>query len=274
MPDNFAALNNLGVQYRGARNFAKAESLYARALASDSARNVGHTGIIDVLARTGRLKDADKAAARAERLFPRGAVGFASNRVTIAWAAGELDSAARLAERLPAIAGRSAGQRGIAANSQANVAQARGKLRAARQFREAQLAALLEANTRNAYLGTELGEAFRDVWFVNDQVRAQRRIDAALATVPLASIDPVNRPHVPLVRAYAFAGNVGAAKGALADFDRSRQGISLSLDATQRALMQADIAMAEKRYAAAAAGYRDAERPPNIWARWPDLARA
>jgi len=273
-PDNFVAINNLGVIYRGIREFARSESLYIRALALDTLRNVAHSGIIDVLASTGRLHEADQAAARAERIFARNATVFGANRSQIAWQAGQLDSAAKLAERLPAMAGRSATQRNTAANVQANIAAARGQVRSAAQFRKTQQEALTESGSIAARLGSELGEAFRDVWFRNDAAGAARRIDASLAAAPLGSLDPVNRPHVALVRAQAFAGRIDAAKATLADFEKTRTGVRLVADPYQRAAMTADIAMAEKRYDAAAAGYRAAMTPNAPWGRLPDLARA
>ncbi|MFI5244730.1 MAG: protein kinase, partial [Gemmatimonadales bacterium] len=247
-PEEVAALNNLGLLYLSEGNFAKAEPLYRRALAADSTINVVHAGLVTDLAGSGRLADADKEAAKAERLFPRGATDFGSRRVGIAWAAGQMDSAARLAERLPALAGRSATQRSIAASTQANVALARGKLGAAEKLREAQDSALTESGARAAHLGIGLSRAFQEVWFQNDRASAAHRTEAALAATPLASLDPVNRPHVALVRAQAFAGKVDAAKATLADFEGTRRGISLTADATQRAQMTADIAMAERRY--------------------------
>jgi tetratricopeptide (TPR) repeat protein len=273
-PENFTALNNLGLDYRNERNFAKAEPLYRRALAVDSTRNTAQSGMVVGLASAGHLDDADKAAAKAERLFPRGATNFANARVNIAWAAGQIDSASRLADRMPAIAGRSTGQRATAANARAQVALARGKLRLADQLREAQDTALAESGALAAHLGIGLGRAFQDVWFRNDRVNAGRRTDAALAATSLASLDPVNRPHVALVRALAFAGRVDAARAALADFEATRRGITLAADKAQRAQMTGDIAMAERRYDAAAAAYREAAPPVTPWARLPDLARA
>jgi tetratricopeptide (TPR) repeat protein len=77
-----------------------------------------------------------------------------------------------------------------------------------------------------------------------------------------------------LVRAQAFSGRVDAAKETLADFERSRRGLTLKADATQRAQMTADIAMAEKRYDVAVANYRVASPPNQPWQRLADLARA
>src|SRR6185436_5978413 len=72
-PDNFTALNNLALIYRGERNFAKAEPLYRRAIAADSTRTPSQSGLVVVLAGAARLDEADKVAGNAERLFPRGA---------------------------------------------------------------------------------------------------------------------------------------------------------------------------------------------------------
>ena len=273
-PDNFAALNNLGVMHLQARDFAKAEPLLRRALASDSMRSVIYIQLVIAAAGTGRLDDADKLAARAERLFPRGATPLAGQRVGIAWAAGQLDSAVRLAERLPALAGRSPTMRAAAAVTQARVLATRGKVSAGEQLMDTQATALTESGSRSASLDASLGHAFRDAWFRNDRVGAARRTEAALAATPIASLDPGDRPHVALVRAQAFAGKVDAAKATLADFDRTRRDLTLTLDPVWRAQMIADIAMAEQRYAAAAAAYREAPRPDRPWERLPDLARA
>jgi tetratricopeptide (TPR) repeat protein len=77
-----------------------------------------------------------------------------------------------------------------------------------------------------------------------------------------------------LVRALAFVGRVDAAKAALADFEETRRNLTLNLDKVQRAQMTGDIAMAEKRYDAAAASYRQASPSATPWDRLPDLARA
>jgi len=273
-PDNFAALNNLGAMHTEARDFAKAEPLFRKAMALDSTRNVIHTALIAVTALAGRFEEADKVAAKAEQLFPRGATPVAVQRVGIAWAAGQLDSAARLAERLPALAGRSPTMRAAAAVAQATVLAARGKVSAGEQLRDTQATALTEAGSRSASLDASLGHAFRDAWFRNDRVGAARRTEAALAATPIASLDPGDRPHVALVRAQAFAGKVDAAKATLADFDRTRRDLTLMSDPFQRAQMTADIAIAEKRYDAAAVAYREAHRPDRPWERLPDLARA
>jgi tetratricopeptide (TPR) repeat protein len=273
-PDNYVALNNLGVDYRVMRQFAKAESLYVRALALDTLRNTAHSGIVTVLAHQGRLREADAAAVRAERIFVRNPTAFAANRAHIAWQAGQLDSADRLAGRLTALAGRSAQQRGTANGVQANIAFARGRIREGTERRREQQQALAEFGAPAARLGNELAEAYRDVWLRNDIASATRRVDAALVATPLAPLDPINRPHVQLARAQASVGRVDAAKATLADFDRSRQGLKLRGGAQQRAQISADIAMAEKRYDAAIAGYRAAVPEELSWARLPDLARA
>ena len=273
-PDNFAALNNLGVIHLQAMDLAKAEPLLRRAMAVDSTRSVIHLALVHTAAASGRLEEADKLAAKAEAQFPRGATPLAVQRMEIAWAAGQLDSAARLAERLPALAGRSPTMRAAGAVAQATVMAARGKVGMGEQLMDAQAAALTESGSRSATLAAGLGRSFRDVWFRNDRAAAARRADVALATTPLASLDPADRPHVAAVRALAFAGKVDAAKAVLADFDRTRRDLTLLLDPYQRAQMSADIAMAEQRYDAAAAAYRDAPRPERPWERLPDLARA
>jgi tetratricopeptide (TPR) repeat protein len=273
-PDNFTALNNLALIYRNERNFAKAEPLYRRAIAVDSLRNTSQGGLMAVLAGAGRLGEADQVAAHAERLFPRGPTPFASARVEIAWASGQLDSATVLAERLPLLAGRSARQRAFAAQTRSRVALARGKLGMARQLRGTMDSAFMETGSRATHLAISLGNAFDDVWLRNDRAAATRAIDAALAATPTASLDPVNRPHVDLVRALATVGRVDAAKAVLADFEETRRNTTLITDKTQRAQMTGDIAMAEKRYDAAAASYREAARPLAPWERLPDLARA
>jgi tetratricopeptide (TPR) repeat protein len=273
-PKNFAALNNLGVIQSALRNFEQAEVAFRRAVAADSMRNTSRSGVITVLGGTGRFKEADEAAAHAERILPRSATQFANQRVAFTWASGQTDSAVRLAARLTSIAGGSALNRAPATATQAGIATARGQLATAGKFRDAQRAALREAGSNSAQLATALGEVFQDVWFRNDRAAAGRQIDAALAATPLESLDPVNRPHVALVRAQAFAGRIDAAKATLADFERTRRGISLWVDPFQRAQMAGDIAMAEKRYEAAATAYRAATPTNAPWARLSDLARA
>jgi tetratricopeptide (TPR) repeat protein len=273
-PDNFTALNNLAVLYVQERNFAKAEPLYRRARVVDSTRITAYQGIVTILGRTGRTAEAMKYSADGERRFPRAAEGFGANEVGIAWASGQLDSAARLAGRLPVLAGRSAGQRAAAEGTRLAVALARGQLRTADQLRDVQDSAAAVSGAPAVHLNIGLARAFTSVWLRNDRVGAGRQIDATLAASPMASLDVANRPYATLVRALAFDGRVDAAKAALADFDKTRRNMTLLSDATQRAQMVGDIAMAEQQYDAAAAAFRDAAPPPAPWARLPDLARA
>jgi tetratricopeptide (TPR) repeat protein len=151
---------------------------------------------------------------------------------------------------------------------------ARGQLHAADRFRDMEDSAAVLSGAPAAHLTIGLGRAFTSVWFRNDRASAARQVDATLAASPVASLDAANRPYPALVRALAFAGRVDAAKSALAEFDKTRRGMTLLADAPQRAQMAGDIAMAERRYDAAAAAYREAAPPNTPWSRLPDLARA
>ena len=273
-PDNFTALNNLAFAYVNQRNFAKAEQLYQRAIAVDSTRFTAYAGILFVLAGERRDAEAMKQATEGERRFPRSAELLGDREVRIAWASRELDSATRLAERLPALAGRNATFRAVAEGTRADVAISRGQLRAADRFEDAEDSAAAVAGTPAAHLEIGLARAFTKAWFRNDRAGAGRQIDATLAASPVGSLDAANRPYALLVRALAFAGRVDAAKAALADFDKTRRNMTLQADATDRAQMGGDIAMAERRYDAAAAAYRESAPPDVPWAGLPDLARA
>jgi tetratricopeptide (TPR) repeat protein len=273
-PDNYTALNNLALLYRNERNFAKSEPLYRRAVAVDSTRITAYSGVNLILASTGRTAEAMKHAAEGEGRFPRSAQNFGAAEVNIAWASGQLDSAARLAERLPALAGRNATQRAAAEGIRANVATARGQLHTADRLREVQDSAAGASGAPAAHLNIGLARAFTSVWFLNDHASSGRQLDATLAASPVGSLDAANRPYAALVRALAFAGRVDAAKAALGEFDKTRRTMTLVADAPQRAQMVGDIAMSERRYDAAAAAYREAAPAFTPWARLPDLARA
>jgi tetratricopeptide (TPR) repeat protein len=149
-----------------------------------------------------------------------------------------------------------------------------GRLRAADQAITAMDEARTQSGSARGGLVARLDRAFTAAWLRNDRAAAGHEIDAALARTPLSSLPPANRPHLELVRAQSYAGRIDAAKAVLADFDRTRANLRLHYDSVNRAQMVGDIALAEKRYDAAATAYRSATASDWTWWLLPDAARA
>jgi pentatricopeptide repeat protein len=106
-----------------------------------------------------------------------------------------------------------------------------------------------------AYVQGALDIAEIDLRFRNQAAAGLRRVDTALKRYPLASLSPLDRPYVPLIRYYARAGRVDEATRLLGEYERTLpQGIRRG--DPDRLGAEADLALARGRIADAIARYQ------------------
>jgi tRNA A-37 threonylcarbamoyl transferase component Bud32/tetratricopeptide (TPR) repeat protein len=207
------------------------------------------------------------------RRFPR-AQGGQFQLVTWAWASGNADSTRRMIDTAIRFVGNDAAGRGGAFLALASVELATGHLRTAATVRNQAMQEDQRLGLPAAQLTEGLDLAFTTAWFRNDRATAQRQLDAALRTAPLSSLPSADRPYINLARAQAIAGQVDQVRSTLADFDRTRRESAAMLDARNRAEIAGYVALAEKKYAAAAASFKEADKAGCANCVWPWIAYA
>ena len=281
-PDDFAALNNLGLLYHFRGEPAKALPLYERAFNAEPSSTVffnlveAHHDLGDTAAR-------DSVLAAWDATF-RTDMGPSVMRTFIMASTGRYDSAAARIERLRTDNAESQITRRNAPRMLASLARVQGRLREA--HRHAILAARAEYGSLPldsvAAAVTAFERASDDILLLEQPARGVERMRALLAGSALERLDPLDRPYLDAASLYARAGRADLARRAL----EARTGAlvvdsalgTVSVDREEynyRKVIEGQIAAAEGRYDQALAilaesGDTSVQRP---WAL-PDIGRA
>ncbi len=101
------------------------------------------------------------------------------------------------------------------------------------------------AGRSNPAIDDSIALAFRDAWFLEDQARAAKRLDSAVAHLPLKSLPIVDRPYLALATAYAAAGRADRARAALHDFETEADTTLRRFRASDVEAVLGEIAIAE-----------------------------
>ena len=255
-PTNVAALNNLAVQMRNRREFARAEELAKRAIAQQSASVFFNNAVWSQLAQ-GKLDDAEQTMQAYRAALPRNpflalaTFMFHASRDEFDVGRKVLDSLRQARVNEPAVIQNTDFWLGV-------VHAREGQLREAIRWRKSGTDAQIAIGVRVGHLQKMIDEAYVDAWFRGDTARARATLDRALVAFPLDSLEPIERPFDQLVELYSMVGAVGKAKETLAAFDRRRTDAGLLEDEESRHAMLGHIALAEKRYDDAVRDYRAA----------------
>ena len=245
-----------------------------RAVVQPSVAAQAFTNLAGVQFAAGETAAAEQTLSRARDRFPNNP-GVTLSSASLIAARGAYDTAATLLEQLIRERPSDLPTRAMASFGLAALARTRGRLSEAIRRDSEGFAAQRARGIAAAPLDASLDTAFDDVWFRGDSARALRVIDAALAAHPIDSLAPVERPYLQLVTVFALAGRVDRAKSMLAGFDRSRASVASFTDPFTRPRMEAQIAIAEGRYADA---IRSLEQMQGRYAcklcTIPDIARA
>ncbi|MGH7516918.1 MAG: protein kinase domain-containing protein [Gemmatimonadales bacterium] len=280
-PDDFGALNNLGLLYHFKGEPARALPLYRRAQNAQPS-STGFSNLVEVLYDLGDSTAGDSVLRAWKATFPED-IGISVYRAFIAGSRGRYDSAATLVERLRTGNAESRMVRLNAARILAELARVRGRLREA--HRQAVVAEREEHPELPADSVAEAVTAFErasdEILLLEQPERGVERLRAVLQGRALDRVDPLDRPYLVTAYLYARAGRADLARHALAARTSALE-IDSALGALTpdrneynfRRIIEGGAAAAEGRYDVALAHFAESgdtsrQRP---WAL-PDIGR-
>ncbi len=258
-PDDVWALNNLAVLYVNVRDYERAEQLLDRAVALDSAGALYYGNLITAQVGQGEF---DVAQATLERFLEQ-----APEHPNAAQAASSLASARfdyTSAERLT-LAFREAQRASefwqlATALGLAQIDEVQGRLAAAEGHVETAMGLAEAQGQPGLYLGSAVRVAIYDGVLRGEPAAAVRRVEAALARHPLTSIEPLERPYVPLALFYALTEMPDRARAMLAQYDEIVAPHIKTSNDVEPGIALAAVALAEGRAEDAIADLRRADR--------------
>ena len=215
-PTDMRGLNNLASVYMDLREYARAESLYHRAIESDSSVGLLFNHLATVQLNGGRYAEAERTLAERARRFPP-QQDDAIIEIALQMQRGELDSAQLGAQRLLLDAGTDAGSRLEPLKMLGTFALIRGHLAESDREFDAVEAMQSGVGSGGGYLEAAVALAFSDIWYRHERARGLARLDSAVARYPLATLPPLDRNYATLAYVYALGGRPARARELLAD---------------------------------------------------------
>lgn len=199
---NVAALNNLSIEYRGRREFAKAEALNRRAVALDSTTSVVYLNLILNQFSQGKLDAAAATVAAAARNLPRNPA-TANYRFRLEFYRGRYDSARAIYDSLAAARPNDAATRRDVAFALANLTRLRGQITEAKRHQAEARRYAVQLGNPGAAFAALIDPLEWDVRYDNNEEAALRELERVLA---LPEHRNRRRPSDRLIGIYAEAG--------------------------------------------------------------------
>lgn len=215
-PTDSEALNNLGVLYFQLRDFARAEELMHRALATDSSVAVTWGNLVINQIAQGKFDEAESTVAMMRAKVPEHPATY-FNASSLASSRGDYATAERHLQELREARRVSLSMRATTAGGLATVARVQGRLAEAERYARDALAADEQRGLPSEVLGNVINLAWLEVWFRGNPERGLATIEAALERYPLDALDPLDRPYLGLARIYAWAGAPASARKLMAE---------------------------------------------------------
>jgi tetratricopeptide (TPR) repeat protein len=271
-PQDHTALNNLAVQYTELREFEKAEELFARAVAADSAV-VTLGNLAEIRANLGRFEQASGDLRAMGDLFPES--------VSPEWYSAHVAATQGLftdaIDYMTAGVAKNPGSftsRSIANADLAVFAASRGELARAASYLEEARDVNAERGVAFNYLVNTVQAAWVEAAVVNDPAAALSLVETALERFPLASLDPLDRPYLQLAELHAYVGNVESARSMMDGFEVAVPAELRPRYESAALRARAAIALTELRPEEAVRLYRESDTGYCILCALPGLARA
>jgi eukaryotic-like serine/threonine-protein kinase len=215
-PNDMRGLNNLGSVYMDLRDFARAESLFHRAVESDSSVALLYNHVATAQLNGGHYDAADRTLAELARRFPlqQDAEIIAA---TVKMMRGDFDGTRVSTQRMLSKAGTDAGRRIEPFKMLGTLALISGELR--ESDRDFDSVEVLQASvgSGSGYLEAAVALALTDIWYRHESTRGLALLDSAVARYPLESLEPLDRNYATLAYAYALGGRPARARELLAD---------------------------------------------------------
>ena len=245
-PEHPWVLNNIANRYNQLCDLESSEHYLQRAIRADSTSPVSYINLVIRQYDLGMRGDAGATLDVYASRFPE-SPRIGQMRALFASHEGEYGDAVEHVEDLRMREARSPFWPHYTSLLRAGVAAVQGHLaEAERHFRNA-FAASEEQGLDHEALSTVLDMAYLRALTAGDGAGAVRMADSALSRVPLAELDPLDRPYLNAVRVYARAGRPERAADVLSDYESLDLGGSY--DGAERDLhwMRGEIALSEGR---------------------------
>jgi len=250
-PHEVRALNNLALVHQDRRQYAAAESLFARAAAADSTIANLYFGIHGTQLLQGKFTEARRTLDLIARRFPGdpvlGTVEIQDASARQNWAAAER----RAVEKIAAARGDTL-QLIDPYEALAAILMTEGRLAEGERRWRTHRTLSAAAGSHGRLLFGVVRRGYLELRYRNDTARAVALVDSALQQLPLDSVLPGDRPYDELARFYAAAGRLDQARELLAGADSNDRALGRRLRADRR-WTRGVIALAERRTAQAEA---------------------
>jgi serine/threonine-protein kinase len=215
-PDDFGALNNLGLLYHFRGEPAKALPLYRKANAAQPS-STGFVNLVEVFTDLGDSTSADSVLQAWAAMYPED-VGMSFYRALLSASRGRYDTAVTQLERLRGEHAESRMVRLNATRILANLARLRGHLKQAQ--REEVVAARIEhpelPADSVATVVTELERAANEILLLDAPGKGVARLTRVIESGVLDRVDPLDRPYLDSAYLFARGGRADLARRMLA----------------------------------------------------------
>jgi tetratricopeptide (TPR) repeat protein len=251
-PTQYAALNNLALIYADRRNFAGAEQLLRRSIASNPTALTAYGNLFTYQAEEGKLAAMDSTFAAQLKVSgnnPRVAIA----RANILFSRQKHDSSRFVADSISKANPNDELLATQAMGIRSYTDMVHGKLNESLRL-ISQVAAYSAAHGSPVALlaAASLDSAIVEALFRESKTKALALIEAGLRRTPLSSLPPLERPYVSLAQAYALAGQPDLARTMLAEFERIAPTMPFRAASEGGHSINSVIALAEHRYLDAA----------------------
>jgi len=215
-PTDMRGLANLGAVYMDLRDFDRADSLYRRAIESDSTVALLFNHLATAQFNGGHYAEAEHTLAERALRFPRQQsdelieIGLEMQR-------GALDSAQLHAQELLTEAAGDAESALTPLQMLGTLALIRGHLAESDRAFRAVEASQAGVGRGGGYIGAAIALAFSDIWYRHERARGLAVLDSAIARFPLATLPPLDRNYATLAYTYALGGRPARARELLAE---------------------------------------------------------
>jgi tetratricopeptide (TPR) repeat protein len=272
-PDDIRVINNLALIYQDRRQFATAESLFARAAAIDSSVANLYFGIEGAQLLQGKFRESRATLDFIARRFPGNPV-LLNVEIQNASAQQHWDEAERQAETAIAAARNDTLALVDPYEALAAIVMTQGRLREAERYWRTQLMLSAASGSRGRHVFGLLQLARLEMRHRHSTARALFLVDSALAAMPLDSILPGDRPYDDLARFYAAVGRPARARALLVAAERN-DSLLIRTAVADHLWTRGVISLAEGRLSDAESQLRQAaDAIVCTMCALPDLARA
>jgi DNA-binding SARP family transcriptional activator/Tfp pilus assembly protein PilF/TolB-like protein len=215
-PNDMRALNNLADAYENMKEFARAETLFHRAIETDSSVSLLFNHLATDQFNGGRYDAAEKTlAARALKYPPQVDADIIS--LSIAMMRGDVKGARERTERLLDAATPDLDGRLELLKIRATLCIIDGHLLESDRDQRALQKMQVAAGIGGGYLTAAIALALNDIWYRRDSVAGLALLDSGVARFPLAGLVPLDRNYAMLAYTYALGGRPARARELLAE---------------------------------------------------------